>query len=153
MPSELTLRGAAALIALIGLGVAIYITIADSGGGHPLCVAGGSGCQTVANSSYSHLFGVNVAVFGIAGYLGLLGAAFVPGDAGRFAGLLFALVGFGFSAYLTYLELFVIDAICQWCVASAVLMTLALGVNAVRAFGYTGTEIRAGAQPASSAGA
>ena len=34
-----------------------------------------------------------------------------------------ALVGFGFSAYLTYLELFVIDAICQWCVASAVLMT------------------------------
>ena len=113
-------------------------------------MAGGSGCQTVANSSYSHLFGVNVAVFGIAGYLGLLGAAFVPGDAGRFAGLLFALVGFGFSAYLTYLELFVIDAICQWCVASAVLMTLALAVNAVRAFGYTGTEI-AGAQPASSA--
>jgi uncharacterized membrane protein len=62
-------------------------------------------------------------------------------------------VGFGFSAYLTYLELFVIDAICQWCVASAVLMTLALAVNAVRAFGYTGTEIRAGAQQASSAGA
>ena len=41
-----------------------------------------------------------------------------------------ALVGFGFSAYLTYLELFVIDAICQWCVASAVLMTLLLVVNA-----------------------
>ena len=40
-----------------------------------------------------------------------------------------ALVGFGFSAYLTYLELFVIDAICQWCVASAALMTLLLGVN------------------------
>jgi uncharacterized membrane protein len=153
MPSELTLRGAAALIALIGLGVAIYITIADSGGGHPLCVAGGSGCQTVANSSYSHLFGVNVAVFGIVGYLMLIGAALIRGDAGRFAGLLVALVGFGFSAYLTYLELFTIDAICQWCVASAVLMTLALGINAVRAFGYTGTEIRAEALPASSAGA
>ena len=151
MPSERTLRGAAALIALIGLGVAIYITIADSGGGHPLCVAGGTGCQTVANSSYSHLFGVNVAVFGIVGYLMLIGAALVPGDAGRFAGLLVALVGFGFSAYLTYLELFTIDAICQWCVASAVLMTLELGINAVRAIGYTGAEIRTGAQPASSA--
>jgi hypothetical protein len=44
-------------------------------------------------------------------------------------------VGFGFSAYLTYLELFVIDAICQWCVASAVLMT-ALFALAVRDFLY-----------------
>jgi uncharacterized membrane protein len=153
MPSERTLRGAAAVIALIGVGVSIYITIADSGGGAPLCVAGGNGCQTVANSSYSHLFGVNVAVFGIGGYLMLIGAALVPGDAGRFAGLLLALAGFGFSAYLTYLELFVIDAICQWCVASAVLMALELGINAVRAIGYTGAEIRTDAQPASSAGA
>ena len=52
-----------------------------------------------------------------------------------------ALVGFGFSAYLTYLELFVIDAICQWCVASAVLMTLLLLVNAARALAYTGAEL------------
>ena len=103
MPPERTLRAASALIALIGIGVAAYITIADSGGGHPLCVAGGSGCQTVADSSYSHLFGVNVAVFGIVGYVLLLGAALTPGDLGRFAGLLIALVGFGFSAYLTYL--------------------------------------------------
>jgi uncharacterized membrane protein len=152
MPTERTLRALATVIALVGLGVAIYITIADAGGGHPACVAGGTGCQTVANSSYSHLFGVNVAVFGIAGYVGLLGAALVPGDAGRFAGLLLALVGFGFSAYLTYLELFVIDAICQWCVASAVLMTVLLVINVTRAVGYTGAEIGAGRQPASLAG-
>jgi hypothetical protein len=69
-------------------------------------------------------------VIGIAGYVVLLLAAAVPGDAGRFGGFLTALVGFGFSAYLTYLELFVIDAICQWCVASAVLMTLSLAVAA-----------------------
>jgi uncharacterized membrane protein len=152
MPTERTLRAASALIALVGIGVATYITIADSGGGHPLCVAGGGGCQTVANSSYSHLFGVNVAVFGIAGYVLLLGAALAPGDAGRFAGLVLALGGFGFSAYLTYLELFTIDAICQWCVASAVLMTLLLGINVVRAIGYTGSEIGVGAA-APSAGA
>jgi uncharacterized membrane protein len=52
-----------------------------------------------------------------------------------------ALVGFGFSAYLTYLELFTIDAICQWCVASAVLMTLALIVNSMRAYGYLGRDL------------
>ena len=40
------------------------------------------------------------------------------------AGALFAVTGFGFSLYLTYRELFSIDAICQWCVTSAVLMTL-----------------------------
>jgi uncharacterized membrane protein len=156
MPSERALRGAAAAIALIGVGVATYITIADSGGGHPVCVAGGSGCQTVADSSYSHLFGVNVAVFGIAGYVMLFAAALAAGDLGRFAGLMLALVGFGFSAYLTYLELFTIDAICQWCVASAILMTVLLALNVVRAIGYTGSEIgaeRASAPPAESLGA
>jgi hypothetical protein len=63
------------------------------------------------------------------------------GAPGRFGGFLAALVGFGFSAYLTYLELFVIDAICQWCVASAVLMGLSLAVAAARAFAYTGREL------------
>jgi uncharacterized membrane protein len=147
MPKETTLRAAAAAIAVIGVGVATYITIADSGGGHPLCLAGGGGCATVANSSYSHLFGVNVAVFGICGYVLLAAAALTPGDLGRFAGLLAALVGFGFSAYLTYLELFTIDAVCQWCVTSAVLMTLLLAVNVLRAVGYTGAELSPGPQP------
>jgi uncharacterized membrane protein len=43
--------------------------------------------------------------------------------------------------YLTYLELFVIDAICHWCVASAVLMAFLLVVNATRAFTYAGAEL------------
>jgi uncharacterized membrane protein len=137
------MRVTAALLALAGIGVATYITIADAGGGAPTCLAGGHGCATVANSHYSHLAGINVAVFGIAGYVALVFAAAVPGDAGRFAGLLLALVGFGFSTYLTYLELFVIDAICQWCVASACLMTLLLAVNAARAFTYAGRELAA----------
>jgi uncharacterized membrane protein len=71
----------------------------------------------------------------------LLGSSALRGEAGRFAGFSVALVGFGFSAYLTYLELFVIDAICQWCVASAVLMTLLLAVNSARAFGYAGRDL------------
>ncbi|HET9120278.1 MAG TPA: vitamin K epoxide reductase family protein [Solirubrobacterales bacterium] len=141
MLSERNLRVAAAVLALVGIGVATYIAIAESGGGAPKCLVGGGGCETVANSKYSDLAGINVAVIGIAGYVVLLLAAAVPGDAGRFGGFLTALVGFGFSAYLTYLELFVIDAICQWCVASAVLMTLSLAVAATRAFLYSGREL------------
>ena len=141
MPTERNLRIAAAVLAILGVGVATYIVIADSGGGAPKCLAGGSGCETVADSHYSHLAGINVAVIGIFGYAVLLAAAITPGETGRFGGFASALVGFGFSAYLTYLELFVIDAICQWCVASAVLMTLSLAVNATRAFGYAGSDL------------
>lgn len=138
LPREPTLQRLAAGVAAIGIGVASYITIADSGGGAPACLAGGGGCETVAGSSYSHLVGVNVAVFGIAGYVLLLAAALSRGDFGRFAGFTLALVGFAFSAYLTYLELFVIHAICQWCVTSAALMALLLALNLTRALGYLG---------------
>jgi uncharacterized membrane protein len=141
MPSERVLRTIAGVLALAGIGIATYIAVVESGGGAPQCLAGGHGCETVANSHYSHLAGVNVAVFGIVGYVLLVGAALVSGDIARVAGFGIALVGFGFSAYLTYLELFVIDAICQWCVASAVLMTLLLVVNSLRAFGYLGAEL------------
>lgn len=138
MPDEGTLRKAAVFVAAFGIGVATYITIADAGGGAPVCLAGGGGCQTVADSSYSHLFGANVAVLGIVGYVLLLVTALLRGDAARMAGFALALGGFGFSVYLTYLELFTIDAICQWCVASAVLMTVLFGLNAVRMIGYVG---------------
>ena len=141
MLSERNLRIAAAVLALAGIGVATYIAIAESGGGAPKCLAGGSGCETVADSKYAHLAGVNVAVIGIVGYVLVFVAAIVPGDPGRFGGFLTALIGFGFSLYLTYLELFVIDAICQWCVASAILMALSLAVAATRAFAYAGHEL------------
>jgi uncharacterized membrane protein len=139
-PAEGTLRGVATFLATFGIGVATYIAIADSGGGSPVCVAGGHGCQTVAESSYSHMAGINIAVFGIFGYVLLLGAALLRGDPARMAGFAIALVGFGYSLYLTYLELFTIEAICQWCIASAVLMTLLFATNAVRMLAYVGTE-------------
>lgn len=140
MPRERTLRVAAAVLAACGIGIATYMTIADAGGGVPACLAGSDGCATVANSRYSDLAGIEVSVLGIVGYVALLIAAVTPGDVGRFGGLLVALVGFGFSVYLTYLELFVIDAICQWCVASACLMTLLLVVTAWRMFAYAGRD-------------
>jgi uncharacterized membrane protein len=147
MPSERVLRIVAAGLAIAGIGVAAYITVADAGGGSPQCLAGGHGCATVANSRYSHVAGVNVAVFGIAGYALLVGAAVAPGDLGRFGGFFAAAVGFGFSAYLTYLELFVIDAICQWCVASAILMTALVLVNGARGFRYGGGRLELSGEP------
>jgi uncharacterized membrane protein len=148
MPAEGTLRRIIAFVAALGIGVATYITIADSGGGHPTCLAGGGGCATVAESSYSHIAGVNIAIFGIAGYILLLASAFVVNDAARLGGFAVALGGFGFSVYLTYLEIFKIEAICQWCVASAVLMTILLVLGAARLIGYAGTDGTAAPQKA-----
>jgi uncharacterized membrane protein len=137
-PNEGTLQRVTTFVAAFGIGVASYIAIEAAGGDAPTCVAGGSGCEAVANSSYSHLFGINIAVFGIVGYVLLLIASLGRGDGARMAGFGFSLVGFGYSVYLTYLELFKIEAICQWCVASAVLMTILFGLNALRMVGYVG---------------
>jgi uncharacterized membrane protein len=137
-PGEGTLQRLSTFVAAFGIGVATYIAIADSGGGAPVCLSGGSGCETVANSSYSHLLGINVAVIGIAGYALLLVAALLRGDSARLAGFGLALGGFGFSVYLTYLELFKIEAICEWCVISAGLMTLLLCLNSIRMVSYVG---------------
>jgi uncharacterized membrane protein len=139
-PTEGVLRRLIAFFAVIGIGVATYITIADSGGGAPACFAGGGGCETVAESSYSHIAGVNIAIFGIVGYIALLATAFFATDLARFGGFAVALGGFGFSIYLTYLEIYKIEAICQWCVASAVLMTILFVLNATRLIAYAGTD-------------
>jgi uncharacterized membrane protein len=139
VPSEGTLRQLIAFFAVLGIGVASYIAIVESSGGTPACLAGGGGCGTVAKSSYSHVAGVNIAVFGTVAYAGLFLTAFFVNDLARFSGFAIALGGFGYSIYLTYLEIFRIEAICQWCVASAVLMTVLFLLNAARLIGYGGT--------------
>jgi uncharacterized membrane protein len=137
-PAEGTLQRIATFVAAFGVGVAAYIAIEAAGGDAPTCIAGGGGCETVASSSWSHLLGVNIAVFGIVGYALLLGTALLRGDVARMAGFGISLVGFGYSVFLTYVELFRIEAICQWCVASAVLMTVLFAVCALRMVAYVG---------------
>lgn len=134
LPGELALRIALGVLALAGLGVSGYLTAVRYAGDQPACLVGG-GCQTVQKSEYSELAGIPVAVLGLVGYATLLVAAVLPGQLGRALGLFTALVSFGFSAWLTYAELFLIEAICAWCVASAVLITLALVVAVARALG------------------
>jgi uncharacterized membrane protein len=120
---ERRLRLAIALVALLGLAVAAYLTYVHYAELEPLCVGGGGGCEKVQSSDYAELAGVPVALLGLIGYGLVLTSLWVRGELGRMCGALLALIGFGFSVYLTWVELFEIDAICQWCVVSAVLMT------------------------------
>ena len=120
--SDRRLRTAIAAVALLGLGVAGYLTWVHYAGIKPICAAG-HGCEIVQSSSYAKLAGIPVALLGLLGYAAVLVSLLVPAEGGRLAGAVLALSGFGFSAYLTYRELFTIDAVCQWCVASALLMT------------------------------
>ena len=120
------------MVALLGLGVATYLTVVRAEGESPTCVIGG-GCHTVQSSDYSELAGIPVAWLGIAAYVGLLVAALLPGPAGRALGLFTAVVSFGFSAWLTYAELVIIDAVCAWCVTSAILVTISLIIAVMRA--------------------
>ena len=125
------LRLAAILLALVGLGIASYLTYVHYEDIHPVCGLGGD-CVKVQTSEWSKLAGIPVAVLGLVAYATILVSLFVPGEQALIAGALTALVGFGFSAYLTYRELFTIDAICPWCVASAIVMTLLAVVTTAR---------------------
>jgi len=112
-------------LTLVGLGIASYLTIVHYAGGSPVCAVN-HGCETVQKSKYADLAGVPVALIGLVGYVGILASFLVRGENGRLLRLGLTATGFAFSAYLTYLELFEINAICQWCVGSAVVMTLLL---------------------------
>ena len=118
-------RQAIALLALVGLFVALYLWLHALGFGGAIKCGASGGCETVQTSQWAVFLGMPVAFYGVVGYLAILVAAIV---ALRPAALsqprwskwlvLLATVGFGFTLYLTYLELFVIHAICRWCVRS-----------------------------------
>ena len=131
MINDRRLRLAALVLALIGLGVASYLTYVHYEDIRPVCGLGGD-CVKVQTSEWSKLAGIPVAVLGLVAYATILVSLVVPGEEALIAGALTSLVGFGFSAYLTYRELFTIDAICQWCVASAIIMTLLAAVTTAR---------------------
>lgn len=122
--SRRSLRIAMIVLAAIGLGVACYLTYVHYAGIKPACTAGES-CTKVQTSVYSKLAGVPVALMGLIGYVAILASLLAPeNETSRFATLVFTLAGFGFSAYLTYRELFSIHAVCEWCASSAGIMTI-----------------------------
>jgi uncharacterized membrane protein len=121
-------RMTAALLSLAGFFVSAYLYLYKIGKIGTLA-CGTGGCETVQLSSWSRFAGLEVSLIGLLGYAGLLAlslAALQPALADRRqpANVLAILAGLGviFTAYLTYLELFVIHAICRWCIGSAAII-------------------------------
>ena len=118
-----------AALALIGVFVAMYLTLYKIGAiGELTCSV--QGCETVNSSRWATFLGFPVAAWGVAFYVATFIVALI-GTAERFeedrnisqALTLMSGTGVLFTAWLTYLELFVIHAICIWCVTSAVIVT------------------------------
>jgi len=132
-------RQAIAFLSLAGLFVALYLWLYKAGViGSLAC--GTDGCEVVQTSRYAVFLGLPVALHGVVGYALLLAVSLVglqprwlvrPGPTLALVAL--ATVGMLFTAYLNYLAVFRIGALCRWCVASAVIIT-AIWVVALHAW-------------------
>ncbi len=129
------------MLSLLGIVVAGYLSFVATSGTDAVCGPVGD-CHAVQASQYAYLFGsIPNGLLGLAAYLAIVGAWFVNWRLPRFADqaalALFVIAFFGtaFSAYLTFLEPFVIGATCMWCLSSAVIMTaiMLLSLNPARA--------------------
>ena len=123
-------------LALIGMGISAYLSFVHFSG-VPLYCEGSGGCHTVQSSEYATVLGVPVALLGLflytaifAGGLTALRGSGWPAEVAPFLVFGLALAGVLYSAYLTWLELYRIYAICAWCVASACLLAAILLVSA-----------------------
>jgi uncharacterized membrane protein len=121
-------RQAIAVLSLVGWFVSLYLWLYKIGAiGQLQCGAGG--CETVQLSPYADFLGIPVAFYGVGGYAALFALSVLAVQerlrSARWvttALLVLSAIGLVFTIYLTYLELFVIHAICRWCVASAALI-------------------------------
>jgi len=129
------------ILAVIGLGISGYLTYTKLQNIDPVCSeSAGFDCGAVQSSVYSEVIGIPVQYLGLLGYLsivGLLIAEIQNTRLAEFAPILLVgitLFGFGFSLYLTYIEAFVLEEWCQWCVVSALVMTALFAVSSVRTY-------------------
>ncbi len=125
-------QAASFVLAALGVAVAGYLTYVHYAELEPVCLGGGGGCEIVQASPQSELLGIPVALLGLLAYVVLAAANLAAGEAARILAALVALVGFGFSVYLTIESVTVIEATCQWCLASLAIMTLMAIVTVTR---------------------
>ncbi len=125
----MTHRMVSAALALVGFFVALYLSLWKIGWLGTLACGAGS-CEVVQTSRYAYLFGIPVAFYGTGGFLSLLLVSlvglqprFVSGRGATTALVALSAIGVVFAGYLTYLEAFVIEAWCRWCVVCAGLVT------------------------------
>ena len=125
------------IITILGAADALYLLIYKLTGNPHMCLGNG-GCHNVNFSPYSEINGIPVSVLGICAYLVILFILIleprvkIAEENGPLAIFGISLGGVAFSAYLTYLEIYVIHALCPFCVASAVLITLIFILAAIR---------------------
>jgi uncharacterized membrane protein len=120
------------VITVLAIALTSYLTYIHYEGLNPVCSLGQS-CIKVQTSIWSKLAGVPVALIGLLGYIGILGVQFLPDrEETRLSLVGMTLTGFGFSAYLTYREIFSIKAICEECATSAVFITVLLILSVIK---------------------
>jgi uncharacterized membrane protein len=125
--SDSRLRLGTGIVALAGLAIAGYLTWVHFDDAALVCVAGG-GCEAVQESEYAEIAGIPVAMLGLAAYAVVLGLIVWDSPNARLGAAMLALVGLVFSIYLLALQLFVIDAVCAWCLANDVVIAPLLAV-------------------------
>ena len=119
------------MLAMAGMGISAYLTYTHYAD-QPIACAGLSSCAAVENSEYSTIIDIPVALLGIlfcAGLLALVLARLarlpLAEEWAPLAAFSMTLAGVAFAAYLTYIELFVLEAICIWCTSFAGIVTVA----------------------------
>lgn len=124
-------------LTIVGLLVSIYMTIYKITSNDSMCI-GSKDCSVVNASRYSEIYGVPVAVLGVAGYAGILAVLLLeqrPGFFKQNGSMLFfglSLTGFLFTLYLIFLEVALIKAYCPFCIASQTAMTLIFILSVIR---------------------
>ena len=128
-------------LSLLGVGIAGYLSWTKFSDTDVFCGGLGS-CSSVQHSAYAYLMGIPVAYLGLLAYLAILAVAIfnlraTPEQQSWSDLLLFGLAvgGFAFSVYLTYTEIFILNEICPWCVASFLNLIIITVLAAPAAFG------------------
>jgi uncharacterized membrane protein len=142
--SDCRLRVGVALLASAGAGIAGYLVYERLTGGTISCSTGG--CEQVQDSEYAEVAGVPVALLGLLAYLAILATSFSTLELARATGAAIALGGLAFSTYLVYVQIALIEALCQWCIASDVVLTALAALATLRL-----AAIRGNPQPNQSA--
>jgi uncharacterized membrane protein len=125
-------------LAALGLAVSTYLTVVHLADVPLVCLEGSTGCAEVNRSIYSEVAGVPVALLGAGSYLVILAVLWAESQKilkAEEATLVYfgvSLAGVLYSAYLTYVELAILHAVCSWCVISAIAITVIFGLSVVR---------------------
>ena len=128
----------ASIAAIIGLFDSVYLTWIKLSHNETLCAPGLGDCFTVNTSRYSEIFGIPIAIFGMATYLSIIAILVFENrvnflkEYGTLALFGISLVGVLYSIYLSYLEEFVLHAWCPYCILSAIVITVIFVISIIR---------------------